>query len=333
MDLPPDKLKIVTMLPDEKKIQFLNSLAAVSEKNPPEYYIRALSTYVEGISNQKSRKPRLTTSESSTQLIKNLEVSLRTNPISWVHKYLDAPLNGLDILITTICNNQIFALPGGIFNECEQLVWISFNNNEITALPKYLFNKCEQMQRIYFNNNQISEIPEGIFHKCTHLTTINFALNRIKEFHFNYFSSSTKVRSLNLEKNNIQAVSFNALEPFSKSTDINFTNNCLQNSKSIYSSLLQHKSYSLLEYSDLSKTYFYKKLDSSQYFIIRQYEEVLVEKYFLALYLSSSSKTYEYICSVKSNFDRYNSKEMADPFQTEFSLLDLFISYIQIDLA
>ena len=182
------------------------------------------------------------------------------------------------------------------------------------------------MQRIYFNKNQISEIPGGIFLKCTHLTTTNFALNRIKEFHFNYFSCSTKVRSLNLEKNNIQAVSFNALEPFSKSTDINFTNNCLQNSKSIYSSLLQQKSYSLLEYSDLSKIYFYKKLDSSQYFIIRQYEEALVEKYFLALYLSSSSKTCEYICSVKSNFNRYNSKEMADHFQTEFSLLHLFIS-------
>jgi hypothetical protein len=105
MDLPPDKLKIVTMLPDEKKIQFLNSLAAVSEKNPPEYYIRALSTYVEGISNQKSRKPKLTTSESSTQLIKNLEVSLRTNLISWVHKYLDAPLNGLDILILYLENS------------------------------------------------------------------------------------------------------------------------------------------------------------------------------------------------------------------------------------
>lgn len=105
MDLPPDKLKIVTMLPDEKKIQFLNSLAAVSEKNPPEYYIKALTTYVEGISNQKSRKPKLTTTESSTQLIKNLEVSLRTNPISWVHKYLDTPLNGLDILIMYLENS------------------------------------------------------------------------------------------------------------------------------------------------------------------------------------------------------------------------------------
>lgn len=105
MDLPPDKLKIFITLPDEKKIQFLNSLAAVSEKNPPEYYIRALTTYVEGISNQKSRKPKLTTSESSTQLIKNLEVSLRTNPISWVHKYLDAPLNGLDILIMYLENS------------------------------------------------------------------------------------------------------------------------------------------------------------------------------------------------------------------------------------
>lgn len=54
MDLPPDKLKIVKMLPDEKKIQFIMSLRYVSEKQPPEYYIKALTTYIEGISSQKS---------------------------------------------------------------------------------------------------------------------------------------------------------------------------------------------------------------------------------------------------------------------------------------
>ena len=46
MDLPPDKLKIVKMLPDDKKIQFLISLRYVSEKQPPEYYTNALKTYI-----------------------------------------------------------------------------------------------------------------------------------------------------------------------------------------------------------------------------------------------------------------------------------------------
>ena len=54
MDLPPDKLKIVKSLPDEKKIQFLQSLRYVSEKQPPEYYTKALTTYIDGISNQKT---------------------------------------------------------------------------------------------------------------------------------------------------------------------------------------------------------------------------------------------------------------------------------------
>ena len=81
MDLPPDKLKIVKNLSDEKKIQFMKSLQYVSEKQPPEYYIKALTTYIEGISNQKTRKPKFTLNETSTELIKNLEVSLRTNRI------------------------------------------------------------------------------------------------------------------------------------------------------------------------------------------------------------------------------------------------------------
>jgi formic-like protein len=107
MDLPPDKLKIVKMLPDDKKIQFLISLRYVSEKQPPEYYTKALNTYIEGMSNSKStyRRPKLTPSETSTALIKNLEVSLRTNRIDWVHKFLDSPLNGLDVLIGYLENS------------------------------------------------------------------------------------------------------------------------------------------------------------------------------------------------------------------------------------
>ena len=54
MDLPPDKLKIVKLLPDEKKLQVIRSMQLVSEKEPPEYYIRALTTYIDGISSQKN---------------------------------------------------------------------------------------------------------------------------------------------------------------------------------------------------------------------------------------------------------------------------------------
>ncbi len=101
MDLPPDKLKIVKMLPDEKKYQFIQSLQFVTEKQPPEYYIQALAIYTDTICNNKmsSRRAKIEINESSTQLIKNLEVSLRTNRIEWVHKFLDPPFNGLDVLI------------------------------------------------------------------------------------------------------------------------------------------------------------------------------------------------------------------------------------------
>jgi hypothetical protein len=101
MDLPPDKLKIVKMLPDEKKIQFLNQVRNFHEKQPPEYYIQALIIYTETMCNSKSniKKSKINLNETSTELIKNLEVSLRTNRIEWVHKFLDPPLNGLDVLI------------------------------------------------------------------------------------------------------------------------------------------------------------------------------------------------------------------------------------------
>jgi Leucine-rich repeat (LRR) protein len=224
-------------------------------------------------------------------------------------------------------NNQISALPENLFDGCRDLREISFNNNQISALPENLFDGCRDLREIYFNNNQILEIPEKIFHECIDLLFINFASNQIKELNHDYFRGCTEVISLNLEKNNIQTISFRALEPLSKITDINLTNNYLQNSKSIYSSLFQHKSYSELHYSNLSKTYFCKNLkQTTQYIIIRQSDSAVVEKYFLAFYLSSSSKTHESIRSLKSNFDRFNRKDTEDSNLTEFSLLDLFIS-------
>lgn len=124
MDLPPDKLKIVKMLPDEKKIQVLRSLRFVNEKQPPDYYIQALKTYIDVINNQKShRRSKTPILETSTELIKNLEVSLRTNRIDWVHKFLDPPLNGLDVLIEYLQSTLNF------MRECERFNLDSLSEN------------------------------------------------------------------------------------------------------------------------------------------------------------------------------------------------------------
>lgn len=124
MDLPPDKLKIVKMLPDEKKIQVLRSLRFVNEKQPPDYYIQALKTYIDVINNQKShRRPKTSMPETSTELIKNLEVSLRTNRIDWVHKFLDPPLNGLDVLIEYLESTLNF------MRECERFNMDTLSEN------------------------------------------------------------------------------------------------------------------------------------------------------------------------------------------------------------
>ena len=54
----------------------------VSEKHPPDYYTNALNIYIEAMSkSQKTRRNKVQINETSTALIKNLEVSLRTNRI------------------------------------------------------------------------------------------------------------------------------------------------------------------------------------------------------------------------------------------------------------
>jgi hypothetical protein len=77
-----------------------------------------------------------------------LEVSLRTNRIDWVHKFLDPPLNGLDILIEYLKNSLNFMRETDKFfnfdslNETLQLNGMGPNNSGTNGSlnPSSMFN-------------------------------------------------------------------------------------------------------------------------------------------------------------------------------------------------
>ncbi|XP_006834655.1 PREDICTED: formin-like protein 2 [Chrysochloris asiatica] len=103
MNLPPDKARLLRQYDNEKKWELICDQERFQVKNPPHTYIQKLKGYldpavtrkVRWISNLKFRR-RV---QESTQVLRELEISLRTNHIGWVREFLNEENKGLDVLV------------------------------------------------------------------------------------------------------------------------------------------------------------------------------------------------------------------------------------------
>ncbi|KOX71442.1 hypothetical protein WN51_01716 [Melipona quadrifasciata] len=105
MDLPPDKAKLLKQYDNEKKWDIICDVQA---KDPPSHYLAKLRTYLDPKASRSHRSYRFLTffqkrkmvgESTSTQVLRDLEISLRTNHIEWVREFLDEENQGLDALI------------------------------------------------------------------------------------------------------------------------------------------------------------------------------------------------------------------------------------------
>lgn len=99
MDLPPDKAKLLKQYDDMKKWDIICDQERVSAKDPPAHYLNKLKTYLDPKASRSSRKRKMVGESTSTQVLRDLEISLRTNHIEWVREFLDDDNQGLDVLV------------------------------------------------------------------------------------------------------------------------------------------------------------------------------------------------------------------------------------------
>lgn len=99
MDLPPDKAKLLRAYDDEKKWEMIKDQEKVIAKESPNFYLRKLRTYLDPKASRSSKKRKLLGDSTSTQVLRELEISLRTNNIEWVREFLSTEHKGLDVLI------------------------------------------------------------------------------------------------------------------------------------------------------------------------------------------------------------------------------------------
>ncbi|KAM4691936.1 formin-like protein 1 [Rhinophrynus dorsalis] len=96
MNLPPDKIQVLRQYDQDKKWELVCDQERFQVKNPPAAYIQKLRSYVDtgGISRKFKRRI-----QESTQVLRELEISLRTNHIGWVEEFLSSEVGGLDVLV------------------------------------------------------------------------------------------------------------------------------------------------------------------------------------------------------------------------------------------
>ncbi|PWA28708.1 hypothetical protein CCH79_00014874 [Gambusia affinis] len=96
MNLPPDKARLLRQYDNEKKWDLICDQERFQVKNPPHTYIQKLRGYLDpGVTRKKFRR-RV---QESTKVLRELEISLRTNHIGWVREFLNEENRGLDVLV------------------------------------------------------------------------------------------------------------------------------------------------------------------------------------------------------------------------------------------
>ncbi|XP_046902025.1 formin-like protein 2 isoform X2 [Hypomesus transpacificus] len=96
MNLPPDKARLLRQYDNEKKWELICDQERFQVKNPPHTYIQKLRGYLDPAVTSKKFRRRV---QESTQVLRELEISLRTNHIGWVREFLNEDNKGLDVLV------------------------------------------------------------------------------------------------------------------------------------------------------------------------------------------------------------------------------------------
>uniref|UniRef100_A0AAR2K4B6 Formin-like 1a n=1 Tax=Pygocentrus nattereri TaxID=42514 RepID=A0AAR2K4B6_PYGNA len=96
MNLPPDKMMLLSQYDNEKKWELVCDQERFQVKNPPSAYLNKIRSFYQDQGVTRRFKKRI---QESTQVLRELEISLRTNHIGWAQEFLNEENQGLDVLV------------------------------------------------------------------------------------------------------------------------------------------------------------------------------------------------------------------------------------------
>ncbi|XP_035037319.2 formin-like protein 1 isoform X1 [Hippoglossus stenolepis] len=104
MNLPPDKQQLLSQYDNEKKWELVCDQERFQVKSPPSTYLNKIRSFYQDQGGVSRRlKKRI---QDATQVLKDLEISLRTNHIGWAEEFLNEQNNGLGVLVEYLSHAQ-----------------------------------------------------------------------------------------------------------------------------------------------------------------------------------------------------------------------------------
>ncbi len=101
-------------------------------------------------------------------------------------------------------NNQLSALPVGVFTGLATLQWhLDLNNNQLSSLPAGIFNGLATLQRLSLYNNQLSALPAGIFNGLDNLQSLYLQNNQLSSLPAGIFNGLATLQGLFLGNNQL----------------------------------------------------------------------------------------------------------------------------------
>ncbi len=101
----------------------------MTARDPPSLYLAKLKTYLDPSAAKSSKKRKCLGDNTSTQVLRDLEISLRTNNIEWVREFLSPQSQGLNVLIEYL-TSRLYLMRAKLESEKESTVSSNVNNDD-----------------------------------------------------------------------------------------------------------------------------------------------------------------------------------------------------------
>uniref|UniRef100_A0A672FEF6 Formin-like protein 1 n=1 Tax=Salarias fasciatus TaxID=181472 RepID=A0A672FEF6_SALFA len=129
MNLPPDKLQLLSQYDNEKKWELICDQERFQVKSPPSTYLTKIKSFYQDQGGVSRRlKKRI---QDATQVLKDLEISLRTNHIGWAQEFLNEQNKGLDVLVEYLSYAQSDSSISTLGNKIHKKSHASYQRDDI----------------------------------------------------------------------------------------------------------------------------------------------------------------------------------------------------------
>ncbi|XP_042199174.1 LOW QUALITY PROTEIN: formin-like protein 1 [Callorhinchus milii] len=169
MNLPPEKVSLLNQYDSEKKWDLICDQERFQVRSPPSVYIQKLRGFLDQGGVSRKFKRRI---QESAQVLRELEISLRTNHIGWVQEFLNDDNKGLDVLVDYLAFTQsaVTSFKETAWNFVRSLSYVERHSSESTDNGSVAPDRSKPLEQSLEDLSKESSPTQGSSRAGRHLT-------------------------------------------------------------------------------------------------------------------------------------------------------------------